>query len=579
MNKNKSTSALVIFTKGLPKKNTKWWLQFETVIAPKQLEVAIWQYGLSFVDIDSLIDPGNVQEASELTRKLSLLATSDGRRVSKIVEYKDFELWWIHYDDFMYKFCLPYTQYARLLDYLKSFSKTYIYKPPFPNLFQYFLDAHKCKNEIENEFTRRLPLGIIIQIFLSIPFLFWLKIRKPKLMLWTSDLFDGLRDHDFRMRFIYEELQKKKINFAEFVRSMESSTIVIQHAFKRKRPVIYSFAIVKLAHYLADIFGKKSGREPYSLYPFSNTDSMQIFWFTVATSYLNNYKNDIWAVVALKTILKFIGIKASIIPAANSRNFHEVLACKLSDISIVGILHGVPSKTYPVYDFMPEFDGKKTLSVDKYGLWSEWWRKYYLKNSKAYRPEQLFISGPMRPLQHTSIPAIPVGHHIKVLFASEQLAAPMEILPYLVALMEAKDISLYFKFRPYRDGFEEWLKINRPDILKKMDVSKIMRGTMVEAIAQCDVVVGSHTGGVLEALLQLRPLIFFRTPKWGDYFELESLNLDHSFIAENSKELLELVRKCKNIPQRTLQKLQYRFFGDPHMNGSRWVVEQVEKFL
>ncbi|PIP55972.1 MAG: hypothetical protein COX06_00370 [Candidatus Zambryskibacteria bacterium CG22_combo_CG10-13_8_21_14_all_42_17] len=255
------------------------------------------------------------------------------------------------------------------------------------------------------------------------------------------------------------------------------------------------------------------------------------------------------------------------------------MACKLSKIPTVGILHGVPSKNYPVYDFMPEFDGEKTLSVDKYGVWSLWWKEYYLKNSRAYRSNQMFVSGPMRPLQHTDSYIVPTGQSIKVLFASEQLASPKEILPYLVELMATKDISLYYKFRPYRDGFEEWLKINRPDILKRMDTSKIMRGSMAEAIAQCDVVVGSHTGGVLEALLQLKPMIFFLTKKWGDYFELKSFELGRSFIAENPQELLTLIRKSKDISEKTLKELQFHFFGDPYMNGSKWVVNEIEKLL
>src|SRR3990167_8889962 len=145
----------------------------------------------------------------------------------------------------------------------------------------------------------------------------------------------------------------------------------------------------------------------------------------------------------MKLILKFIGIKAAIILSAGGRNLHEVLACKLLGIRIVGIQHGMSSKDYMVSDFMHEFDGEKCLSVDKYGLWSEWWKEYYLKNSRAYKPEQLYISGPMRPLEHADIPALSAaGHSLKVLFLSEQLAAPTEILPYLEVLMEAKDISL-----------------------------------------------------------------------------------------------------------------------------------------
>jgi len=571
---------VVLFANELPKKGSKWWEQFDTLVASKKFESLARQYKLTFIDIESILDPGSVQEASELVRKLSLLKTSDGRRLSKIINYRGFELWWIHYDDLMYKYCLPYTEHHKLLKYLRDFSYICLYNPPSSSLFRYYLQAHSLKHQILNTSSKKLPpLGIIIQVVLSFPFLLWLIMRRPRLMVWTSDLFDPPRDFDFRMRFIYEELKKKKIKFVEFIRSMESSQTVVSHALKRKRPVIYSFAINKLTYYLANILDKKYKKKLSSIKPQLEDDPINRFWFGVASSYIYGTSGDIWSIRVIKLILKFIGVKVAIVPAAHSRNFHEVLACKLSKIPTVGILHGVPSKNYPVYDFMPEFDGEKTLSVDKYGVWSLWWKEYYLKNSRAYRSNQMFVSGPMRPLQHTDSYIVPTGQSIKVLFASEQLASPKEILPYLVELMATKDIFLYYKFRPYRDGFEEWLKINRPDILKRMDTSKIMRGSMAEAIAQCDVVVGSHTGGVLEALLQLKPMIFFLTKKWGDYFELKSFELGRSFIAENPQELLTLIRKSKDISEKTLKELQFHFFGDPYMNGSKWVVNEIEKLL
>ncbi|MDO8492709.1 MAG: hypothetical protein Q7S34_03665 [bacterium] len=583
MNKLKG-SALVIFEIEFPDKKREWWQQFSVVIAPKQFKTKVKEQDLSFIDIESLIDPGSVQEAAEILRKLSFLKVSDGRRLSKIFQYKGYELWWINYDDLMNRFCLPYTQYRRLLNHLKSYSKLYIYKPPFAGLFQNFLDAHNCQYVIENQFTKKLPFGILLQVVLSTLFLLWIKIRSPKLMVWTSDFFDLPRDHDFRMKFIYEELYKKKINFVEFIRSMESSKTLLRHALRRKRPVIYSFAIGIFLSYLAKFFSKKYEKELNNLNSSVNNDPMEHFWFLMATNYLHNVSGNIWAIRVIKSIIKFIGIKTAIIIVTASRNFPEVLACKLLGIKTTGIQHGLSLKHYAVSDFMPEFNGERHLSVDKYGLWSEWWREYYIRNSKTYQPRQLYVSGPMRPLQSLASPpsttnTIIKGSSLKVLFVSEQLGAPSETLPYLQALIEAADLSLYLKFRSYSDGFENWLKENKPDILEKIDKSKIFRGSMQEAIAECDVVVGSHSTGVMEAALQFKPPIFFLTKKWGDFFELKSSNSECPLIAENPQELLKLVKESGNVTQKTLRELQLRFFGDSHKNGSKWVVEQVEEFL
>jgi hypothetical protein len=301
----------------------------------------------------------------------------------------------------------------------------------------------------------------------------------------------------------------------------------------------------------------------------------------VSTHYLRDIKGTILAIRAIKFILKFIGIKAAIINDTTSRNSHEVLACKLLDIKTVGIQHSVTSKHVHVCDFVSGFGGENHLSVDKFGLWSEWWKEYYIKNSEAYKQEQLYVSGPMRPLLGKEGSAVNVARSkgkgaIKVLFVSEQLATPSEVVPYLLALINEKDISVYIKFRSYRDSFERWLKENQPSILNKVG---IIKGNMHEAVSEFDVTVGSYSTGALEALLQLKPPIFFNTNKWGDYYELRSFDSEYNFFAENSKELIDYIKKSREIPREILEELQNRYFGDPYKNGSKWVVEEAEKIL
>ena len=546
-------SILVCFEEGLPKRFRE---KFDEVLNVEALE--------------SLVSPGSVEDASQLVRELSLLTDSSGHRISKSVNYKGFELWWMNYDNLMYKFCLPYTQYKRLLEHLKNFQVVYLYEPPFPDLFRHYLESHGVKCEIESKLQRRFPIGILIQTTLSLPFLFWLKLRSPKLLVWSSDRLDLPRDYNFRMKFIYEELRGRGIKFAEFIRSMESSSVVLKHAKVRKRPVIYSYAIVTLVRNIAGLLAAKE-----------KIDVKPDFWSRVAVHYIQNVRSDIWAIRAMKFILKFIGIKVAIIPGAINRNFPEVLACKLLGIPTVGIQHGLHPKSYFVSDFMHEFDGEKTLSIDKYGLWSEWWREYYIKHSKAYKPEQLYVSGLMRPLEKAVEPPLggSTAKSIKVLFVAEELAAPEEVLPYFEALTEDESLSLYVKFRPYKDGFEEWLKENRPELLKKFSQEKILKTSMHEAIANADVVVGSHSAGVLESVLQSKPFILFWTKKWGDFFSLKPDYSQYGIFVESPAELINQVRNIRSVSESVWEKIQQDFFGDPYQNGSKWVVDQAEAVL
>ncbi|MFZ2484783.1 MAG: hypothetical protein WAW81_02495, partial [Minisyncoccia bacterium] len=544
-------SVLIIFKNQLPFNDENWEQKFETVIAPLELKEAIDGLGINFVDINSLLRPGSVEEASEWTRKLSLVTNRDGERLSKVVKYQGFELWWMHYDDLMYRFCLPYTQYASLLKYLAGFRSVTLYGAPFTNLFQFYLKAHDSKVIIlDKSLDKSISLGVVLQLLISIFCILWIKIKSPKVMVWTGDKLHLPLTYDYRMKFIYDELNHKGIKFIEFIRSMESTKIVLEHAIKRKRAVVYSFAIGSLARSLYSLIGRKSKALSSRFESSTELGAEQKFWYLVASHYLHNVEGDILSIRVMKLVLKFIGIKVAVVDTALSRNFTEVLACKLSDIPVIGIQHAATPRSYFVSDFMNGFDGEKTLSVDVYGLWSKWWKEYYIKNSKAYRPTQFQVSGPMYTLKNRSLDIKAASSHsgkIKVLFVSEQLAAPSEILPYLEELIKAPNISLYLKFRAYRDGFEDWLRANYPQMLTNLGEGHLLKGSMDEAIIQSDVIVGSHSTGVLEALLRFKPLIFFYTNKWGDYYSLRGDNKRAAFFAENPKELIEKIENAKSI--------------------------------
>ncbi len=566
-------SVLVVFGDDLPKKKKSWWRQFDRIIAPKSLQEKIQGRGVGFVDIGSLISYGSIQEANGLVSELSRITVADGRTLPKSVIWQGYELWWMHYDDLMYGFCMPYTEYHKLLAYLKDFDKAYLYQPPCFNLFRYFLRAHNRQCIILKRFRLRnllpIPFGVFIQLMLTPGFLLWLKIIGPKLIFWTSDKLSLPYDYELRQKFIYEELRRRKVTFVEFIRSIESWSTVLRHAWRRKRPVIYSTAIIDTLHSFARLFGenKRNG--------FDEDSPEKRFWFSVAAHYLGNLRGTIWSIRAMEFILRWVGIRSAIIDAACNRTFHEVLGCKLNGIKTVGIQHGASTRYYFVSDFLPNFDGEKAVSVDKYGLWSEWWREYYLANSRAYKEDQLLVSGPMRPLDRATLPhdvAQSKEGPLKVLFIASQQAAPEETMPYIFKLLETKDFILQFKFRPYRDDFENWLKEHYPDVLEK---AKIFRGHTQEAISQSDVTVGSHSSVVLEGTLQLKPFVLFWTNKWGDYFDIKLIEGGGRFFADNPEDLVDKIRRGINVPKDDLKKMQERFFGDPYQNGSQWAVEQA----
>lgn len=570
---------LLIFGQSVPDKNKKWWDQFDMVVVPDALRHLVKSNLEKTESLEGWVTSGSIQEAANLADSLSHLKLPDGSLLPKLKIYKGYELWWIHFGDLMNKFCVPYTEHHKLLKYASSFSEIHLHNCPVLELWKHYLDAHEGHFTVSGYHHRNLPVGVLLQVLLSAPFLLWAIMRSPGLMVWTSDQFAPGRDHDFRMAFIYDEIKLKAIPFIEFIRSIESSSVVLQHVFKRRRPVIYSAAITDFLHFIAAPFNRETNREIRKVRN-SFSDQDQRFEFLLATHFTRNTRGTVWSIQILTFILRALNIKSALVADATSRNLHEVIACKLVGIPTIGIQHGIALRHNLIYDFMPSFSGEKKMSVDIYGVWSKWWYEYYLENSRAHDPKQLFVSGPMRPLEKKaellSSSSSPEAS-TRVLFVSEQMAAPLEVSRYLESLITTPGLDIHIKFRSYRDVFETWLSKHRPDILNSIDAAKILRGTMHEAIAQCDVVVGSYSTGVLEALLQYKMPIFFKTQRWEDYFELKALG-SGQFFAQNPTELTAKIIN-RSASREDLEALQGRFFGDPYKNGSQWAVEQAQKYL
>ncbi|MBI5138677.1 MAG: hypothetical protein HZA95_02670 [Candidatus Vogelbacteria bacterium] len=583
--------ALVIFNDNCHEDNAKWWQQFNVVFAHERYRPTAEKYGLEFENIEELLLEGSIYEASALAEELSRLKLKDGSRLTKLLVYKGYELWWINYNRLYLFYCLPFTQYKKLFERINNFNSVHLFDPPFRGLFHLYLEAYNCEVDVIRGHGFKspffLPWGILVQIFLTIIFIPFLIIKKHSLMVFIGDKFEKNHDYDFRMKFIYEELRERQIPFVEFVRSLEPWKNILEHALIRKRPVVYSEAVVYLGKFLSLITGgRQISKAKYGTTNFSHVvDKEMRFKFMLATQYISCAHNDIWAIRIMKLILKIIGVKACFVTAALERNFHAVMGCKLNDIPTVGIMHGLSSKYYTVFDLFPSFEGGKPMAVDKYGVWSEWWKEYYIKNGTTYLPNQLHVSGLMRPLENEDlkivdeVESVRTSSLIKVLFVPGQISEPKEVAPYLLALLKDPAMSVYLTFRPYRDGFERKLMKYDSRIVSLVGEDRIFRGNIKDAIAECDIVVGSNSTAVLEALLQLKPLTLFKTTKWGDYFYAKSFSSEGKFYAETPEDLIQCIKTNVETPKILLNKLQERFFGNPYSNGSKWVVNQLEEAI
>lgn len=526
--------------------------------------------------LQELVEPGDIYQAAALLEELPQLTLSDGTPAAKAFVYHGFELWWVHYDSLFHHFCLPYTRYRALLEKLREFDEVHFSAAPHPHLFELYLDAHGVRSRMFGAREKALPLGVALQIFLSLIFLPALMVLRRKVMVYVGDKIEKGKDYDFRYAKVYAELRKRKVPFMECIRGVESWRAVLRHAAIRRRPVFYAETAVFLGRFLSTVAGGRAwSRKRFGKEALGEAEGEARFKLLLATRFLREVYADVWAIRIMRLVVAATGLRAALISVGSERNFPTLIACKLAGVPVVGLMHGVVSPHYMVSDFMRGFSGARPLAVDRYGAWSEWWRQKYLKESRLYTPEQIQVSGAMRPLEREPAPRVAQEGRVKTLFIAEQAAAPQEIAAYLEVLLEQQSIELTLKFRPYRDGFEQWLLKHRPDILARKALN-VARGSMEEAVAGAEVVVGSHSTGVLEALLQLRVPIYFFTRKWGDYHELDTQETAAHF-ARTPEALIEKIQAARTVSESSLQELQRRYFGDSHQNGSAWAVGELER--
>lgn len=579
-------AALVVFQNHLPASN--WWDQVNTVIGPESLADEVQARQCRFINIEALTEFDSVQEAAVLAEQVSRIELPDGRRISKLVTYKGYELWWIHYENLFHGFCLSYTQYRRLLIRLAQYPRVFLFNPPHSDLFRCFLEAHGCECVI---LAHQRPLGLLLKVLpegrpgllrvgISIASLILLKFRSPKVIVWTGDLLDTPHDYDFRLARIYEELRSRNIPFVEFIRSRQSFRGTLAHALRRRRPVIYSSTIIAQAYAVANWLARSETLRQEVFSQLKDASPEERFWTRVSYHAIANTTGTQWAIRVIAALLRYLNVTVAFIPGVSARTLHELLACKLTGVATVGIEHGAAMKSYLVSEYMPGYDGPYPMGTDIYGVWSAWWREYYRRYSKTFDPDQIRVSGYLRPIPSRLL-AESSSHvdpgKLNVLFVIEPLLDPREASPYLHALLAEDSFCVHLKARPMIENLlVQWLRQNDPDVLGKVTV---LQGSMHEAIAQCNVVVGSHSTGVLDGLLQLKPVVFFKTVKWKDYYGLKALQGEHHLSAENPAELVQYVRESVTIPQTTLKQLRNQFFGDPRCDGGRWVVDQIEHYL
>lgn len=519
--------------------------------------------------------------ANEFLKKVSTSRDICGRRISDKANWKGFKLWWIYYEWIFVKYGLVYSQYETLFSALDSAEELEIsvQNESLRKLIQYYAYASGIKITkitktpwLKNAIKQTVPA--LLKLFMSIlclPFLIW---KHPKYALFTSDYFSPHGKFDFRKKNIYQEFSARQLRYVEFIRTLHPPSTLLRQFFKRRRPVLYLEAMLTIFSFLDDLaeFFQPAWKQNGKL-PFETLVALSV----VKRRFWRN-KGEI---LFLKIMLQLLGVRTMMIASLSPRTLHLMVACKLTNVKVVGIMHGVSMRSYVISEFMENLESDyDQMSNDVYGVWSEGWIDYFNTYSKVLKKDRLQVSGflrfePLQKIDTQKYASFRKAHQLNVLWVSEPLLDFNEAEPYLEALLNDPTLHIIFKVRPNRDIVLETLREKRNDLLEKMTV---MDCPIDEAIVISDVVVGSNSTGVLDALRYDKPIVTFKTRKWGDYFDLVSYHQIPNIYSENEEDFLNNIHRAHEIPKASLQKLKYFFFDIQERDGGKWIVDRMQEY-
>jgi hypothetical protein len=382
--------------------------------------------------------------------------------------------------------------------------------------------------------------------------------KGPKSILWSGDFYDARNEGDFRVGDLYGSLSGAGIAYLEFIReSAEGLGRTWGNAVKRRRPAFYYLSVCRILR----PFGNRLPAPDLSGLTEGTREALGRF--VPELSFIRD------SLPWLERFLRFSGADALVAWELSSRQAGLIYAAKAAGMKVIGFMHGAGMKSYMAHEFMPEFSGKAPVGPDTYGVWSPWWKEYYLRNSRLYGSVE--VSGTLRKavfppgLRKAGKAARPV-----VLWISEPLVPVEEVVGYIAQL--SRRFRVVIKKRPSTtDIFYNALVARHPEFAA-LDTAD---GDIFAAIREADVVVGSHSTAVVDAALVGVPFVLVDTPKWGDYFELAGFPAPYKLFVTDAGELeRSLDHVLAQDTEDVLGRVRDRFYG-ADADGCAWVVGKI----
>lgn len=544
--------------------------------------------GITFLPLEDFRDIASVQEAYALTETVCRFRASDGWEPADEIRYGDFGLWWPNIKQTYNVALMPFLENRKLFSACEGFSHvTLIGSSPFALVLHEYLRAfaipftvhqpRSIRSLTQSTRARLVPLVIsVLQILYTLGSLVILAVRRPKVGVWAGDRVTPPRDYDFRYEDVYRELRKERLRFAEYLRSYTTAKEFFRNVRMRKRPVLYYESILRPLKFLFFWQGKRVMARVRKAHVDALAQLQPFDQFLVLVS-THNYPDCALQkanIPVIRFLLRAVGTKALFAPGGYSRNAPLMIACKMERIFTVGLQHSGYIREYHPDETGVGFHNSASYAMDVFGVWSEYWKNYY-GQERAFFPEgsirvlgHLRDFAPVEPLSETAcMPPTP----LRVLLISEPIVDSKEILPYVHAIKDDPRFQLIIKCRPDK---------NDP-ILKALgnlvDSIPQFGGRMEEAYAASDVVMGSNSNALLEALYFSKPIVLLNTIKWGDYFSFQPLRV--GVFAFSAAELPGRLLAAGHLSSEERVRQKRVIWGEGDRSGPKTLLTIIKNFL
>lgn len=486
----------------------------------------------------------------------------------KTFTYNNDNLAAVFYRDYYQLFYTKY-QYKELFNLIES-KKKIIIRTGDPYLRRLLIGYKKAgykniKIHRHNLYRFSILAADFLKIFLNLytfirhPFFIFFK---KKCLVHTSNNFGPNTKYDYRIAPIIKKIDEKKIPILFLIRTTHAPLKIIKNHFARDHICIYTDSIIKIAN-MAGIVRN-----------FISFNRTKTSFDTTIFQKLNHGIYPIaYSIIFLKFFLKMFKSNTAFISDNSERSIIELISSNQLKINTIGIQMGVELYFYHGHKFANGMEKRiKFMAHNKFGVWSKGWKTYFIKHSKIFENNNIFISGFHRNIAKKEKIKLKENTVKKVLWLCENLTPVQEIVEYIDALLK-NNFDLYIKARPQQKDAGDNVASELIEYFGK-DKFTVITDPIETCASDYDLAIGSYTTALLDCGLMGVPVLVVKNNTWEDIFDLKKNHALKVVYCEDSR---DLISKINNLPIQSISLFLKEYAPDFRLNGSDWVLKELQK--